>query len=88
VVPGLFSVVGSRYHNPDTGYSVLSVKPPDSKEVFTAICTSPVRIIEGMNIEIHKGRWVRNKKYGRQFRVDSFSIPEPSTPVGVEKFPA
>jgi exodeoxyribonuclease V alpha subunit len=86
VVPGVFSVVGTRYHNPETGYLVLSVRPPSGKEVFTAICTTPSRIIEGMSIEVEEGRWVKNKKYGRQFHIGRLSIPEPASVFGVATY--
>ena len=82
--PGVLTVVNARRLNPETGYSVLSVR--QNKEAFTAVCVSPVRIIEGMNIEVHEGRWVNNKKYGRQFHIDRFSIPEPASALGVETY--
>jgi exodeoxyribonuclease V alpha subunit len=42
-------------------------------------------LAEGMPLRL-RGRWVADKKWGRQFRIDSFQTRSPETLLGIERF--
>ena len=72
------------YQDPNSGYSVFqaSVKGNDEEVklvgVFHGIAVGAV-----LNVE---GDWQDNQKYGKQFKVDSWSEKMPVTKEGIEKY--
>ena len=44
-----------------------------------------VGINEGMPLRL-RGKWVNDKKFGRQFRVETYQLRSPETLVGIERF--
>ncbi len=84
----MLTVVHSRFYNPDNGYTVLSVRGNGNNPngVFCAICNSPYQLEKGMVIAVHEAKWVNNTKYGKQYKIESFGMPEPDTREGVERY--
>lgn len=84
----MLTIVHSRFYNPDNGYTVLSVRGNGNNPngVFCAICNSPFQLEKGMVIAVHEGKWVDNTKYGKQYKIESFGMPEPDTREGVERY--
>ncbi len=68
----------------DSGYTVARFTPAAGKVPVTVV-GHLVEIQEGVPYTLH-GVWVDDKKWGRQFKVSSFSQKVPKTPYGIEKY--
>ena len=70
------------FSNPDNGYAVLQVNTGDDWQ--TIVGTFP-EIAIGTTLQCI-GEWKNDKKYGRQFIVETWHEEVPSTIVGMEKY--
>ncbi|MDH3744469.1 MAG: ATP-dependent RecD-like DNA helicase [Acidobacteriota bacterium] len=71
------------YENPESGWSVLRVTP--SKGGSAVVVGRLAGISPGESLRL-TGSWVTDRKYGRQFRADSFLSIEPKTLAGIERY--
>ena len=71
------------YSNEETGWSVVRVWIRGRGEVTAVGHLSGAQPGESLKLI---GRFVRDKKYGEQFRVESFLTVKPSTFIGLEKY--
>ena len=71
------------YVNPDTGWSVASLKPRRGEAVVVIGPLSGLRPGESARLE---GAWETDSRFGRQFRVRTFRSMPPSTPEAIEKY--
>ncbi len=72
------------YRNPDNDYIIARFKSEESQEMVTIVGQS-IDTQPGERLEV-KGRWVRNKKYGNQFEIESIEVLVPATVEGIEKY--
>jgi len=71
------------FYNPDNGYTVCRFLP-ESGEVLTIVgCFPPLTPGEVLRI---RGQWELNPRFGRQFKVDHFTLTLPASAKGIEKF--
>ncbi len=72
------------YANEDSGWMVAQIQAPDGGVPVTVVGTMPgVQIGETLRV---RGRWVQNKKFGRQFEVERFETVVPSTELGIRRY--
>ncbi len=71
------------YHNEDNGWTVARLVVRGKGEV-TAVGHLP-GIQAGENLRL-SGRWVNDRKFGKQYRADSFLTIQPNTFIGIEKY--
>ncbi len=72
------------YTNPDNAYTVAALRPSGTRLEVTIVGNlGSLRMQETVRAE---GEWVVDRKYGRQFRVESFTTVLPSTTAGIEKY--
>ena len=72
------------YANEDSGWLVAQIQAPDGGVPVTVVGTMPgVQIGETLRV---RGRWVQNKKFGRQFEVERFETVVPSTELGIRRY--
>ncbi|MEW6717826.1 MAG: ATP-dependent RecD-like DNA helicase [Chloroflexota bacterium] len=79
------------YYNPETGYSVLNVRPEqrnipdlDSQNLVTVVGNLP-EISPGTHVQL-SGRWVKHPKYGLQFQVEVCELTLPATVSGIKRY--
>jgi exodeoxyribonuclease V alpha subunit len=72
------------YVSEETGWSVVRLLLPSQGSPVAVVGHLP-GVQAGENLRIH-GRWTQDKRYGRQFQVESFVTVQPSTLVGMEKY--
>jgi len=65
-------------------WSVVKVHVPGRSELVTAV-GSLLGVQPGESLRL-SGRWVQDKKYGEQIRVESYLTVQPATLVGMEKY--
>jgi exodeoxyribonuclease V alpha subunit len=71
------------FHNPDSGWTVLKLET-EAGRLAGAVGRLPgVQVGEGLKLD---GCWQLDPKYGRQFRVESYSSLEPTSIEGLERF--
>ena len=71
------------FTNPDNGYTVCRFQP-ESGEVITVVGSFPP-LTPGEVLRI-RGQWQLNPRFGRQFKVDHFTLTLPASVKGIEKF--
>jgi len=72
------------FANEDEGWLVVRIEVPGRADPVTAVGNLlGAQIGESLRL---RGRWVENKKYGLQFRIDSFTTLRPSTVLGIERY--
>ncbi|MCX6570244.1 MAG: ATP-dependent RecD-like DNA helicase [Candidatus Aminicenantes bacterium] len=71
------------FTNPDNGYTVCRFQP-ESGEVMTVVGSFPP-LTPGEVLRI-RGQWELNPRFGRQFKVDHFTLTLPASVKGIEKF--
>jgi len=64
------------FHNPDNGYSVLKLARGSSLQIFTAVGHFP-RLSPGETLDL-TGEWIRDEKYGEQFRTEGYRLILPT----------
>lgn len=72
------------FHNEETGYCVLKVKPERGRELVTVIGKAP-RVVAGETIEA-SGEWVRDAEFGRQLKADSITLSRPDSLDGLVRY--
>ena len=72
------------FHNEETGYCVLKVKPEKGGELVTVLGHAP-RVVAGENIEA-SGEWVQNADYGRQLKADAIKLSRPKSIEGLTRY--
>ncbi len=68
----------------ENGFSVVQLVVPGRRELVTAV-GALLGAQPGESLRL-TGRWLTDKKYGEQFKVDSFLTVKPATLVGIEKY--
>ncbi len=71
------------FTNPDNGYTVCRFQP-ESGKVMTVVGSFPP-LTPGEVLRI-RGQWELNPRFGRQFKVDHFTLTLPASVKGIEKF--
>jgi len=71
------------YANEETGWSVLRLVVRGRGQVTAVGSLLGVQPGESLRLT---GHWERDRKYGDQFRVDSYLTVQPSTFIGIEKY--
>lgn len=77
-------IEGITFQNQENGWSVLKVRVKDYSEPVTlvgSILDEPVGAVL-----LCEGNWKVNKKYGRQFEVETYEEVMPATAYGIEKY--
>ncbi|HEY3374373.1 MAG TPA: ATP-dependent RecD-like DNA helicase [Candidatus Aquicultor sp.] len=72
------------YANEENGWSVVRVAIRGYRELVTAV-GNLIGVQPGENIRMN-GCWITDRKYGEQFRVESYTTVKPATLVGIEKY--
>ncbi|MCL4378708.1 MAG: ATP-dependent RecD-like DNA helicase [Actinobacteria bacterium] len=72
------------YKNPENDYFIGKLRTEDGNEIIT-ITGYSIEIQPGEKIEI-SGKWVFNKKYGKQFEIKNIEFLNPTTVEGIEKY--
>lgn len=72
------------YHSEDSGFAILSVTG-DKRIGKTSLLIDMPEVNIGVSLDV-KGEWVPNKKYGLQFKVNSWEEVLPTTLRGIEKY--
>jgi exodeoxyribonuclease V alpha subunit len=72
------------FHNPDNGYSVLKLTRGSSLQVFTAVGNFP-RLAPGETLDL-AGEWIRDERYGEQFRTEAYKLILPTGREAVERY--
>lgn len=72
------------YQNPENGYSILKVKVKDYSELVTIV--GNLLDVPVGSVLLCDGDWKVDKKYGRQFVVQTWEEVMPATLYGMEKY--
>lgn len=72
------------YSNDENGWSVVRVSVRGHRDPVTAV-GSLLGVQPGESIRM-KGYWITDRKYGEQFKVESYVTVKPATLVGIEKY--
>jgi len=72
------------YRNEDDGWSVVRLAVPGKTKTVTAVGNF-LGVQPGESLKL-TGNWVRDPKYGRQFKATSFESVLPGTLEGIEKY--
>jgi exodeoxyribonuclease V alpha subunit len=71
------------FRNDESSFTVARFETPAHQHV--TIVGELVGVTEGLPLRLH-GRWVDDRKFGRQFRVATYQLRSPETLVGIERF--
>ncbi len=71
------------FRNEESSFTVARFSTPAHEQV--TIVGELVGVTEGLPLRL-RGRWVEDKKFGRQFRVATYQLKSPETLVGIERF--
>jgi exodeoxyribonuclease V alpha subunit len=71
------------FTNPDNGYTVCRFQPENGERMTVVGCFPPLTPGEVLRI---RGQWELNPRFGRQFKVDQFTLTLPASAKGIEKF--
>lgn len=72
------------YANEETGWSVVRIEVPGRRELVTAV-GNLLGVQPGESLRLH-GRWITDRRFGEQFRADSYVSIQPATLVGIRKY--
>ena len=72
------------FANDDNAWSVVKLVVSGQSDLVTAV-GNLLGVQPGESLRL-SGRWATDKKYGEQFRVDSYVTVKPATLVGIEKY--
>jgi len=72
------------YENAETGFFVAKLREAGKRELVTFV-GNLMAISPGETVRLW-GRWVDDKKWGRQLRVDRYETVLPATVAGIEKY--
>jgi exodeoxyribonuclease V alpha subunit len=82
VIHGLLEKIS--YHNEESDFVVAKLREKDKKEL-TTIVGNLSGINPGESLKL-TGQWVHNKRFGEQFRVETFEVTIPATLLGIQKY--
>jgi len=72
------------FHQEETGFAVLRVKAQGHRDLVTVIGSLPsVNAGEWLHA---RGRWVRDREHGLQFKAEMLQCTEPTSREGIEKY--
>ncbi|MEE8278090.1 MAG: ATP-dependent RecD-like DNA helicase [Thermoanaerobaculia bacterium] len=72
------------YADPESAWSVVRLRLPDRHDSVTAV--GPLLGVQpGEELRLN-GQWVRDRRYGRQFRVSAYLVRQPDTLKGIERY--
>ncbi len=71
------------FYNPENGYTVAKFLPEAGEGMTIVGCFPPLTPGEVLSV---KGAWELNPRFGRQFKVDRFTLTLPASVGGIEKF--
>lgn len=72
------------YSNPDSAYVVVSLRPEKSKDEITVV--GNLLGVQPQEILTVRGQYAHDKRYGRQFKVESYESVLPAESAAIEKF--
>jgi len=72
------------YENPDSGFFVGRLRREGAHELDTFV-GNMMAVSPGETVRL-RGRWVDDKKFGRQLKVESYETLKPATVDGIEKY--
>jgi exodeoxyribonuclease V alpha subunit len=72
------------FHNPENGYTVARLLPPNATDVVTIIGSFSSPVV-GESLVCH-GTWTRHAEWGRQMQVQRYDVVRPATAFAVEKY--
>lgn len=72
------------YANEENAWTVIRLLVPRRRDPVTAV-GNLLGVQPGESLRLG-GRWVTDRKYGEQFRVDSYVTIQPATLVGIERY--
>src|SRR3990170_8462084 len=72
------------YANQDSAWSVVRLAVAGRRDAVTAV-GNLLGVQPGESLRL-SGRWTTDRKYGEQFKVDSYVTVKPATLVGIEKY--
>jgi len=82
IIHGLLEKIS--YHNEMSDFVVAKLREEDKREL-TTIVGNLSGINPGESLKL-TGQWVHNKKFGEQFRVETFEVAIPATLLGIQKY--
>jgi len=71
------------FYNPENGYTVAKFLPEGGEGMTIVGCFPPLTPGEVLRV---KGAWELNPRFGRQFKVEHFTLTLPASAGGIEKF--
>jgi exodeoxyribonuclease V alpha subunit len=71
------------FTNPENGYTVCRFQPEDGEKMTIVGSFPPLTPGEVLRV---RGLWELNPRFGRQFKVDHFTLTLPASVKGIEKF--
>lgn len=72
------------FANDENAWSVVKLVVPGKRDVMTAV-GNLLGVQPGESLRL-SGSWTTDKKYGEQFKVESYVTVKPATLVGIEKY--
>jgi exodeoxyribonuclease V alpha subunit len=73
------------FHNPDSGWSVLRVRPFDNPHQQETVIVHQTKVFAGATMEFH-GAWTLHPQHGRQFKALRAVERKPATSAALEKY--
>jgi len=71
------------FYNPDNGYTVAKFQAEDGEALTIVGTFPPLSPGEGLRL---RGGWELNPRFGKQFKVEHFTMTLPASAAGIEKF--
>ena len=71
------------FYNPDNGYTVAKFQTADGEALTIVGAFPPLSPGEVLRV---RGGWELNPRFGKQFKVDHFTMTLPASAAGIEKF--
>ncbi len=78
------TVLRVRFHNTETGFTVLIAVHEESHEELTIVGSFPP--VEESEPIVATGAWRQDKKWGRQFAAESVTVIVPTSREGIEAY--
>lgn len=72
------------YANEETAWSVVKIEVPGRREPVSAV-GKLLGVQAGESLRL-RGEWIQDRRYGEQFKVDSYLTVQPATLAGIEKY--
>ncbi len=82
IIQGLLEKIS--YQNEENGFVVAKLREKEKKDP-TTIVGNLSGINPGESLKL-TGEWVHNKRFGEQFRVETFEVTLPATLLGIQKY--